>query len=204
MRILYLLILFVSLSKAIPVCQSYSELQKIWGGNIMQLISLQAAMSVDFSSPKNNRIGGGAGVSLGMSYAHTDDEREVDFGWRIKYLFLDSGAFKQQNHFIGASFYIHPFPNPYHKWSGAIQTHKDCENKDDGYPTPFSFVIGGGATITHNTFGNANGGYIEAGIALFKWFPINGEILYRLSIFPQNRFSIQGFQHSINFVLNIL
>ncbi len=202
MRILWILALLIIHLKAIPLCQSYSESMKLWGGNVMQVLSLQVAMSAESSD--NEKIGFGVGASTGVNYVHTDDDRDLGFGWRIKYLYLDSGAFNQKNHLVGGALYLHPFPNPYHKWSGAIQTHKDCENKDDGYPTPFSFLIGAGVNIANNNFGSQNGGYIEAGIALFKWFPMNGEIIYRLNIFPKNNLNFQEIQHSINFILKIL
>ncbi|WP_288644294.1 hypothetical protein [uncultured Helicobacter sp.] len=202
---------------AIPLCQSYSEYLKLWGGNMMQVVSLHAVMSLDFApnqapnqisnQPQPNqssiqtRINGGVGASVGVTYVHTDDERDFDFGWRIKYFFLDSRHLNQSRHLIGASLYLHPFPNPYHKWSGAIQTHKDCEDKDDGFPTPFSFVIGSGSVIIDDRAQVSAGGYIEAGIAFFKWFVINGEVLYRASFYPlHNQWQTT---HSINFILNL-
>ncbi len=194
---------------AVPLCQSYSENLKFWQGNLMQVVSLQAAMSINFTkqsqlTSKDSVIGGGVGVSMGDTYVTTDDDRNLDYGWRIKYLFLDSGFAKEQSHLVGGSLYLHPFPHAHYTFTGAIQTHKDCENRNDGYPTPFSFVIGSGANFTRNSLGSQVGGYIEMGIAFFKWFPINAEVLYSVSFFPANHYFIQEVTHSINIVFTIL
>lgn len=147
----------------------------------------------------------GVGTSLGLNYMNPDNEREFDYGWRIRYGYMATPSQKRDSHLIGASVYLHPSPNPYHRFLGAIQTHKDCQGLPDGYPTPFSFVLGTGAIITKNPYGYAQGGYIEAGIAFFKWFPFNAELIYRISFYPPSvrQVYIEEITHSLNIVFNI-
>lgn len=203
MRFIFLFVLFILQLKAIPFCQSYSEDLKT-KSYVLSILSLQTA----FEYSQNLSLG--VGANIGVSYVWINDDRLFDIGWRIKYLYLDSSVFEKNNnlakktHLAGALLYIHPFPNAYYRATGAIITHKDCEGQNDGYPTPFSFLIGAGANFSSNNLGNANGGYIEAGIAFFKWFPLNAEISYRVNFLEKNNFGLDKISHSIVFALNIL
>lgn len=196
---------------AIPLCQSQSEQLKFWGGTLMQIVSLHAGVGADFnaldsSAPHKVRLAATTplvGVSAGVMYMNPEDDRELDYGWRLRYLFSHSPQLHRNTHYIGAAFYLHPFPNPYHRASGAIQTHKDCEDKPDGYPTPFSFVLGGGLSLQSNAHAQSVGGYMEGGIALFKWFPINAELLYRVSFYPSSPY-FETITQSIQLVFTIL
>lgn len=196
---------------AIPLCQSQSEQLKFWGGTLMQIVSLHAGVGADFNAldssvPSQARKAATTpivGVSAGVMYMNPEDDRELDYGWRVRYLFSHSPQLGANTHYIGAALYLHPFPNPYHRASGAIQTHKDCEDKPDGYPTPFSFVLGGGLSVQSNPYGQSVGGYIEGGLALFKWFPLNAELLYRVSFYPSSPY-FESITQSIQLVFTIL
>lgn len=177
----------------------------------MQIVSLHAGVGADFnaldsSAPSQARKAATTpivGVSAGVMYMNPEDDRELDYGWRVRYLFSHSPQLGANTHYIGAALYLHPFPNPYHRASGAIQTHKDCEDKPDGYPTPFSFVLGGGLSVQSNPYGQSVGGYIEGGLALFKWFPLNAELLYRVSFYPSSPY-FESITQSIQLVFTIL
>ncbi|MBR2494308.1 hypothetical protein [Helicobacter sp.] len=210
-RLALLLILAPISLLAIPLCQSQSEQLKFWGGTLMQIISLHAGVGADFnaldSSAKNlarkTATTPIVGASAGVMYMNPEDDRELDYGWRVRYLFSHSPKLDRSTHYIGALLYLHPFPNPYHRASGAIQTHKDCEDKPDGYPTPFSFVLGSGLSVQSNPYGQSVGGYMESGIALFKWFPLNAELIYRISFYPSNPY-FESITQSIQLVFTIL
>ncbi|MGX2972704.1 hypothetical protein [Helicobacter sp. T3_23-1059] len=211
---------------AIPYCYTQAEERKQWGGTIMQVLALHTMVGGDFGAqtlPKSNQnppqnlaqnpaqntidstLNWGVGTSLGLNYMNPDNEREFDYGWRVRYGYMATPSLERVSHLIGAFVYLHPSPNPYHRFLGAIQTHKDCQGLPDGYPTPFSFVLGTGAIITKNPYGYAQGGYIEAGIAFFKWFPFNAELIYRISFYPPNirQKHIEEITHSLNVVFNI-
>lgn len=196
---------------AIPLCQSQSEQLKFWGGTLMQILSLHAGVGADFnaldsSAPSKPRLVDTTplvGISAGVMYMNPEDDRELDYGWRVRYLFSHSPKLHRNTHYIGAALYLHPFPNPYHRASGALQTHKDCEGKPDGYPTPFSFVLGGGLSVQSNAYAQSVGGYVEGGLALFKWFPLNAELLYRISFYPSSPY-FESITQSIQLVFTIL
>lgn len=210
-RLALLLVLISPTLFAIPLCQSQSEQLKFWGGTLMQIISLHTGVGADFgvldSSAQSQAHKAATtplvGISAGVMYMNPEDDRELDYGWRVRYLFSHSAEFQANTHYIGALLYLHPFPNPYHRASGALQTHKDCEGKPDGYPTPFSFVLGSGLSLRSNPYGQSVGGYIEGGIALFKWFPLNAELLYRISFYPSNA-HFEPITQSIQLVFTIL
>ena len=202
---------------AIPYCYTQAEERKQWGGTIMQVLALHGTVGGDFlaqslpSTPNNanatkdSRLNWGIGTSLGLNYMNPDNERRFDYGWRIAYAYMHTPSIKRSSHLIGASIYLHPEPNPYHRFLGAVWTHKDCQGLPDGYPTPFSFVLGAGAILSSNQYGSAQGGYIQIGIAFFKWFPLNAEIIYRASFYPpsaKERY-FEEITHSLNFVFNI-
>lgn len=212
---------------AVPLCQTTSENAKFWGGTLMQMVSLQTGLAIDTNAKAQPKSAQGSadsatdsafgaldsrlttfapaiGAHIGVTYMNPEDWHELDYGWRIKYLFSYAPKVQRDSHYIGAFFYLHPFPNPYHKFAGAIQTHTDCYGAPDGYPTPFSLVLGSGVAISKNPLGSVVGGYIELGIAFFKWFPVNAEVLYRLSLYPSNHYYIETATHSINIVFNIL
>lgn len=177
----------------------------------MQIVSLHTGVGADFgtldssvqSQARKAATTPIVGASAGVMYMNPEDDRELDYGWRVRYLFSHSAEFQTNTHYIGALLYLHPFPNPYHRASGAIQTHRDCEDKPDGYPTPFSFVLGSGLSLRSNPYGQSVGGYIEGGIALFKWFPLNAELLYRISFYPSNA-HFEPITQSIQLVFTIL
>lgn len=219
--------------RAIPLCQSQSEQLKFWGGTLMQIASFHLGAGGDFGALDSRGLDSRSlesmqnlaaqppqalsatsattsaftpmiGASLGVMYANPEDDRELDYGWRVRYLYAYSPKLRRDTHYIGALLYLHPFPNPYHRFSGAIQTHKDCEDRPDGYPTPFSFVLGSGASIVSNHFGQSVGGYIEMGVAFFKWFPLNAELLYRASFYPSNPYHLETITHSLQVVFAFL
>ncbi|WP_304210927.1 hypothetical protein [Helicobacter canis] len=210
-RLALLLVLISPTLFAIPLCQSQSEQLKFWGGTLMQILSLHAGVGADFNaldSSAQNQARTAAttpivGASAGVMYMNPEDDRELDYGWRVRYLFSHSPKLHRNTHYIGAALYLHPFPNPYHRASGALQTHKDCEGKPDGYPTPFSFVLGGGLSVQSNAYAQSVGGYVEGGLALFKWFPLNAELLYRISFYPSSPY-FESITQSIQLVFTIL
>ncbi|WP_407379141.1 hypothetical protein [Helicobacter sp.] len=210
-RLALLLALIQSTLFAIPLCQSQSEQLKFWGGTLMQIVSLHAGVGADFNALDSSAQSQArkaattpiVGVSAGVVYMNPEDDRDLDYGWRVRYLFSHSSQLRANTHYIGAALYLHPFPNPYHRASGAIQTHKDCEDKPDGYPTPFSFVLGSGLSVQGNPYGQSVGGYIEGGLALFKWFPLNAELLYRVSFYPSSPY-FESITQSIQLVFTLL
>ena len=209
---------------AIPYCYTQAEERKQWGGTIMQVLALHALVGGDFEarnppnqssanaatnlkkdSAKDSRLNWGVGTSLGLNYMNPDNEREFDYGWRIRYAYMRTPSLERDSHLIGAFVYLHPAPNPYHRFLGAIETHKDCQGLPDGYPTPFSFVLGTGAILSSNAYGDTQGGYIEVGVAFMKWLAINAEIVYRASFYPpsaRDRY-FEQITHSLNLVFNI-
>ena len=141
-RLALLLVLISPTLFAIPLCQSQSEQLKFWGGTLMQILSLHAGVGADFNaldSSAQNQARTAAttpivGASAGVMYMNPEDDRELDYGWRVRYLFSHSPKLHRNTHYIGAALYLHPFPNPYHRASGALQTHKDCEGKPRWLP----------------------------------------------------------------------
>ena len=170
----------------------------------MQILSLHAGVGADFnaldsSAPSKPRLVDTTplvGISAGVMYMNPEDDRELDYGWRVRYLFSHSPKLHRNTHYICAALYLH-------RASGALQTHKDCEGKPDGYPTPFSFVLGGGLSVQSNAYAQSVGGYVEGGLALFKWFPLNAELLYRISFYPSNA-HFEPITQSIQLVFTIL
>lgn len=205
----------------IPYCYTQAEERKQWGGTIMQALALHGMVGGDFlaqnlpdsrlpnstNPTKDSRLNWGVGTSLGLNYMNPDNERRFDYGWRIAYAYMRTPSIKRDSHLIGASIYLHPEPNPYHRFLGAIWTHKDCQGLPDGYPTPFSFVLGAGAILSSNPYGDAQGSYIQIGIAFFKWFALNAEIIYRASFYPSSQAlkerHFEEITHSLNVVFNI-
>ena len=217
-----LLFLLFSLSAklgAIPYCYTQAEERKQWGGTIMQVLALHALVGGDFdtrnlpnhslnttaNTTKDSKLNWGVGTSLGINYMNPDNEREFDYGWRIRYAYMRTPSLGRESHLIGALVYLHPAPNPYHRLLGVVQTHKDCQGLPDGYPTPFSFVLGTGAILSSNAYGETQGGYIEVGVAFIKWLAVNAEVVYRVSFYPpsaRDRY-FEQITHSLNLVFNI-
>ena len=171
-----------------------SEETKMFYGNILQMATLHIGADFLTSRINNNLLGVDnkkvamdLGVSVGWNYFEAEDE-EIDFGLRLKYLYTKSDY---KTHSVGLVGYLHPYTYPIIYNSPVIQ--------------PLSFLVGGGYTTTKAPNGiSLNGGYVEAGIALFKYFPLNLDIIYRASFYGKKSGIGANTTHSVSLMFNIL
>ena len=170
-----------------------SEETKMFYGNILQMATfhiganfltsrLNNALGVD-----NKKVAMDLGVSVGWNYFEAEDE-EIDMGLRLKYLYTKSDY---KTHSVGLMAYLHPYTYPIMYNSPIIQ--------------PLSFLLGGGYSNSTSPHGASfNGGYVEAGIALFKYFPLNLDIIYRATFYGKKGGVGAQTAHSISLMFNIL
>lgn len=171
-----------------------SEETKMFYGNILQMATFH--IGADFLNNGLNttlgkdgkKVAMDIGVSVGWNYFEAEDE-EIDFGLRLKYLYTKTS---NKTHSVGLVLYLHPYTYPLTYNSPIIQ--------------PLSFLLGAGYTNAQTPYNtNFNGGYIEAGIALFKYFPLNLDIIYRASFYAKNSLSKQSqTTHSVSLLFSIL
>ncbi len=174
-----------------------SEETKMFYGNILQMATfhiganfltsrLSGAPSQNIAAD-NKKVAMDLGVSVGWNYFEAEDE-EIDLGLRLKYLYSKSDY---KTHSVGLVGYLHPYTYPIMYNSPIIQ--------------PLSFLIGGGYTTSKAPNGTSfNGGYVEAGIALFKYFPLNLDIIYRASFYGKKSGIGAQNTHSVSLMFNIL
>lgn len=172
-----------------------SEETKMFYGNILQMATFHIGAnflnngleSVGFGRD-SKKVAMDIGVSVGWNYFEAEDE-EIDVGLRLKYLYTKTS---NKTHSVGLIMYLHPYTYPLTYNSPIIQ--------------PLSFLIGAGYTNSQTPFNHSfNGGYIEAGIALFKYFPLNLDIIYRASFYAKNQITKQSqTTHSVSLLFSIL
>lgn len=148
-------------------------------GNLWQLASFHLGSSIDLNTPSGGAMGLSLGASAGWNYLFLTD---VDIGMRGKYLYSSSHA---STHSLGAILYVHSWEPP-----------------NDGL---FSFALGGGMLIAHAKGSQALGGYVEVGLAGFKFFPVNVDLLYRASFYPAgNALGMAEMVHGIHIISSFL
>lgn len=171
-----------------------SEKMKFLYGSILQMASFHIGGNFLVSRLNSGAFGADSkkfamdlGGSFGWNYFEIDDD-EIDFGLRLKYIYTKSDY---KTHGVGFITYIHPHTYPILRNSRVIQ--------------PLSFLAGAGYTNTKTPQGiSFNGGYVEAGIALFKYFPLNIDIIYRASLYGKNGGLGNQITHSVSLMLNVL
>lgn len=160
------------------------DLDRNFYGNVLQYATFHIGSATDINTPNNGAQGLILGVSGGMNYIFVNDDSQSDIGLRGKYLFSNAYG---NTHSIGFVTYI-SLPEHITK-SGRI----------------FSFIIGGGGAITNVAKKSAGGGYVEFGVSLCKFFPINLDLTYRASFYEEvNALKMSPMVHGINLVFNIL
>ena len=178
-----------------PQCKAY-YLGDMFFGNYWQIATFHigANMMQELNSTQDNtNVVRDMGVSVGFNYSFLEDSCydcdkiiNFDFGWRLKYLHSKGD---NVTHSVGAILYFHPYPQ------------KMIYNTAQ----PFSIALGGGYANTKLLDKrNAEGGYVEVGIALFKYFAINIDILYRATFYANKANLNSRATHSVSFMLNIL
>ncbi|MGX3012143.1 hypothetical protein ACWIUD_11435 [Helicobacter sp. 23-1044] len=170
-----------------------SEETKMFYGNILQMATFHIGANF-LTSRLNNALGADnkkvamdLGVSVGWNYFEAEDE-EIDMGLRLKYLYTKSDY---KTHSVGLVAYLHPYTYPIMYNSPIIQ--------------PLSFLLGGGYSNSTSPHGaNFNGGYVEAGVALFKYFPLNLDIIYRATFYGKKGGISPQTTHSVSLMINVL
>lgn len=148
-------------------------------GNLWQLASFHLGSSIDLNTPSGGAMGLSLGASAGWNYLFLND---VDIGVRGRYLYSGSYA---STHALGAILYVHSWNPP-----------------NEGL---FSFALGGGMLITHTRESQTLGGYVEVGLAGFKFFPVNIDLLYRASFYPVgNALGMAEMVHGIQIISSFL
>lgn len=171
-----------------------SEETKMFYGNILQMATfhigakfLTSRLDSGALGADNKKVAMDLGVSVGWNYFEAEDE-EIDMGLRLKYLYTKSDY---KTHSVGLVAYLHPYTYPIMYNSPIIQ--------------PFSFVLGGGYSNSTSPHGHSfNGGYVEAGIALFKYFPLNLDIIYRASFYGKKSGIKAQTTHSVSLLFSVL
>ncbi|MGX2982156.1 hypothetical protein [Helicobacter sp. 23-1045] len=170
-----------------------SEETKMFYGNILQMATFHIGANF-LTSRLNNALGADnkkvamdLGVSVGWNYFEAEDE-EIDMGLRLKYLYTKSDY---KTHSVGLVAYLHPYTYPIMYNSPIIQ--------------PLSFLLGGGYSNSTSPRGHSfNGGYVEAGVALFKYFPLNLDIIYRATFYGKKGGIGAQTTHSVSLMINVL
>ena len=171
-----------------------SEKMKFISGSILQMVSFHAGGDFLISrlnsgalGADNKRFALNLGGSVGWNYFEIEDE-EIDYGLRLKYNYTKSDY---KTHSIGVVGYMHPYTYPIVRNTRFIQ--------------PLSFLVGAGYSYSQTPHGhNFSGGYVEAGIALFKYFPLNLDIVYRASLYGAKNGVGAQTTHSVSLMINIL
>ena len=144
-------------------------------GNWWQLASFHIGSSIDFNTPNGGAMGINIGASAGKNYVFLND---LDIGVRAKYLYAKTAV---STHSLGAMLYVHSWNKP----NAGL----------------FSFALGGGMLAAHRLDSSVFGGYIEVGVALFKFFPVNADLLYCASFYPVNNpLAMAEMTHGIHIV----
>ncbi|OBV29771.1 hypothetical protein BKN38_01435 [Helicobacter sp. CLO-3] len=144
-------------------------------GNWWQIATFHIGSSIDINTPNGGAMGLNIGGSAGWNYIFLSD---VDMGARFKYLYSNAYA---STHSLGAMLYIH------------------TANDD-----MFSLALGGGVLFTNQGGQSATGSYVEVGVGLFKFFPVNGDLLYRASFYPaSNPLGMSEMVHGIQIVFSL-
>lgn len=156
-----------------------SAMQTNYLGNWWQLASFHLGSSIDLNTPNGGAMGLSIGASAGWNYLFLND---VDIGVRGKYLYSNAYA---STHSLGAMLYAHSWGQP----NAGL----------------FSFALGGGLLITHTPSDQSAGGYVEVGLAGFKFFPVNVDLLYRASFYPAgNALGMAEMVHGIQIISSFL
>lgn len=169
---------------------------KFISGSVLQMASFHIGGDFPIAHLNSGALGADKkkyglilGGSVGWNYFEIEDD-ELDFGLRIKYNYTKTDY---TTHSVGVISYIHPYTYPIMRGSHFIQ--------------PLSFLLGAGYSNSKAPQGHSfDGGYIEAGIALFKYFPLNLDIIYRASLYGKKNGinSSNQLTHSVSLVVNIL
>lgn len=147
--------------------------------SLPQLASFHIGVSAD-SMGGAPQAGLNLGASLGINHLGF-----LPMGARIKYFYANT---QYVSHSVGCIFYGYLPGNV-----GRI-------------PYPIALAFGAGGVFALQDGNTVSGEYVEAGIGLFKLFPLlNVDLLYRASFFPQpNPFNLSPVVHSVNLVFSIL
>lgn len=146
-------------------------------GNWWQLATFHIGSSIDINTPNGGVMRLNIGGSAGWNYIFLSD---VDMGVRLKYLYFDGHAYAS-THSLGAMLYIHSANNDI-----------------------FSLALGGGVLFTNQGGQSATGSYMEVGVGYFKFFPVNGDLLYRASFYSaSNPLGMSEMVHGIQIVFSL-
>lgn len=165
---------------------------RMLGGGPLQVISFQVGTSSSLSHGGrfNYSIGGSIGWNyLSSFYNLLDSVQHIfDVGLRFKYQFSREPLL---SHSIGVETYFHlPF--------STTQAFKRV-------PQPLSLILGAGGTLVRpdKTRPYLGGGYVEVGLGLAKFFPINVNLIYRWSFFEAGKQAVEPLEQSlhIDFIL---
>lgn len=172
-----------------------SEKMKFLSGSILQMASfhiggdfLISRLNSGALGADNKKFAMSLGGSVGWNYFEIDDE-EIDYGLRIKYLYTKSDY---KTHSVGVIGYLHPYTYP-------------ITRKNQSLIQPLSFLLGGGYSYAQTPHGHSfSGGYVEAGFALFKYFPLNLDIIYRAGFYGKKSGIGNQMTHSVSLMFNVL
>lgn len=167
------------LCKSLCALDLESQTRNNYFGNWWQLATFHIGSSIELNTPSGGAMGLNIGASTGWNYLFHND---IDIGLRAKYLYANTSI---STHSFGAMLYVHSWKQP----NAGL----------------FSFALGGGMISANRAGHSALGGYVEVGVALFKFFPINGDLLYRASFYPvNNALAMAEMVHGIQIVFGFL
>lgn len=179
-----LLTILFSLSLFINHAKAEDDLD-IALANTLQIISLHVGGNIDFNAPIVN-----GAVNIGVSAGWNNFYFHRCCGVRAKYMYEKNTI---QKHSVGLIGYYYPISN-----NEILNTF---------FSYGFGIAFGAGGIFAIKDDRQANGGYIETGVTLFKRIPLNIDILYRIGfyekspVFNNRKLPIT---HSLQFVVNIL
>lgn len=164
---------------------------RMLGGGPLQVVSLHIGSSSNLS---HNNAGYIIGASIGWNYLSSfyglfrGIDHIFDMGFRVKYDFIQDSLKK---HSIGAELQLH-FPY-------------STSNVFRNIPQPISLIIGAGGVFAYGDSipASINGNYVEVGIGFMKFIPLNINIAYRWSFFPNNQNQLLGVEKSIHVIFTI-
>lgn len=163
------------LCKSLCALDLESQARNNYFGNWWQLASFHIGSNIDLNTLNGGAMGLNVGASVGWNYLFHSG---VDIGLRAKYLYAKTAV---STHSLGAMLYVHSWGKP----SAGL----------------FSFALGSGLLVSHWQDRSSFGGYIEMGVALFKFVPVNADLLYRASFYPvNNALAMAEMVHSIQIV----
>ena len=172
-----------------------SEKMKFLSGSILQMATFHIGGDFLISRLNSGALGAdnkkfalSLGGSVGWNYFEIEDE-EIDYGLRLKYLYTKSDY---KTHSVGVIGYLHPYTYP-------------ITRRNQSFIQPLSFLAGGGYITSKSPNGTSiDGGYVEAGFALFKYFPLNLDIIYRASFYGKKSGIGNQMTHSVSLMFNVL